>query len=117
MQGTLQVRPCMPPAPPLTVFCAHPTTEKKKEKQKRVARCARSVSTKVDTYQQPPASCRRRGTVGLRGVSRMDAATKPPGMDSRRPRKPTVPRHPTDSPLLLLLQLLRLRVQGCKPCR
>ncbi|MFS2085838.1 hypothetical protein, partial [Stenotrophomonas geniculata] len=30
-----------------------PTAEKKKEKQKRVACCARSVSTKVDTYQQP----------------------------------------------------------------
>ena len=43
------------PAPPLTVSCARPTTEKKKEKQKRVARCARSVSTKVDTHQQPRA--------------------------------------------------------------
>ncbi|MDZ5816020.1 hypothetical protein U4I65_13335, partial [Stenotrophomonas maltophilia] len=41
------------PARPLTVSCARPTTEKKIEKQKRVARCARSVSTKVDTYQQP----------------------------------------------------------------
>ncbi|WP_204373786.1 hypothetical protein, partial [Stenotrophomonas maltophilia] len=41
------------PALPLTVSCARPTTEKKKEKQKRVARCARSVSTKVDTYEQP----------------------------------------------------------------
>ncbi|MNV69959.1 hypothetical protein D3C71_1628950 [compost metagenome] len=54
--------------------------------------------------------------MGLRGVSRMDAATKPPWTDSRRPRKPTVPRHPTEcAPLLLLrllLLLLLLRVQG-----
>ncbi|MBA0251620.1 hypothetical protein D7Y19_09445 [Stenotrophomonas maltophilia] len=41
----------------------------------------------------PPANCRRRGTVDLRGVSRMDAATKPPWTGSRRPRKPTVPCH------------------------
>ncbi len=58
--------------------------------------------------------CRRRGTVGLRGVSRMDAATKPPWTGLRRPRKPTVPRHPADSPLLLLLWLLHSlrQVQG-----
>ncbi|PSD46350.1 hypothetical protein C7E24_10900 [Stenotrophomonas maltophilia] len=46
----------------------------------------------------------------------MDAATKPPWTGLRRPRKPTVPRHPTECMLLLLL-LLRLlhslrRVQG-----
>ncbi|OWQ63910.1 hypothetical protein CEE58_10175 [Stenotrophomonas maltophilia] len=40
----------------------------------------------------------------------MDAATKPPWMGLRRPRKPTVPRHPTECPLLLLLRLLQ--VQG-----
>ncbi|PJO50712.1 hypothetical protein CR156_00065 [Stenotrophomonas lactitubi] len=45
----------------------------------------------------PPGICRRRCTVGLRGVSRMDAATKPPWTDSRRPRKPTVHRHPAGS--------------------
>ncbi|MBA0251763.1 hypothetical protein FEO92_17225 [Stenotrophomonas maltophilia] len=45
---------------------------------------------------RPPGNCRRRGAVGLRGVSRMDAATKPPWTGSRRPRKPTVPRHPTE---------------------
>jgi hypothetical protein len=39
------------PARPLTVSCARPTAEKNKEKQRRVARCARSVSTKVDTCQ------------------------------------------------------------------
>ena len=54
----------------------------------------------------PPAYCRRRGTVGLRGVSGMDAATKPPWMGLRRPRKPTVPRHPTECPPLLLRRLL-----------
>ncbi len=59
-----------------------------------------------------PANCRRRGTVGVRGVSRMDAATKPPWMGSRRPRTSTVPRHPTECQLLLLLLLLPLRVQG-----
>ncbi|WP_219633804.1 hypothetical protein, partial [Stenotrophomonas maltophilia] len=48
------------PARPLTVSCARPTTEKKKEKQKRVARCARSVSTTVDTY--PTAAIARRST-------------------------------------------------------
>ncbi|WP_206541333.1 hypothetical protein, partial [Stenotrophomonas maltophilia] len=66
MQGTLQVRPCKldgaihganapawPTRPTFDSFLPRPTTEKKKEKQKRVARCARSVSTKVDTYQQP----------------------------------------------------------------
>ncbi|OWQ74868.1 hypothetical protein CEE63_09225 [Stenotrophomonas maltophilia] len=36
----------------------------------------------------------------------MDAATKPPWMGLPRPRKPTVPRHPTECPLLLLLRLL-----------
>ncbi|WP_204301871.1 hypothetical protein, partial [Stenotrophomonas maltophilia] len=45
--------PANPPRPTSDGFRARPTTEKKKEKQKRVARCARSVSTKVDTHQQP----------------------------------------------------------------
>ncbi|PNY70652.1 hypothetical protein C1750_18055 [Stenotrophomonas pavanii] len=45
----------------------------------------------------PPANCRRRGTVGLRGVSGTDAATKPPWMGLRRPRKPTVPRIPRNA--------------------
>ncbi len=66
----------------------------------------------------PPANCRRRGTVGLRGVSRMDAATKATWTYLRRPRTPTVPRHPTECQLLLLLLplllllLLPLQVQG-----
>ena len=59
--------------------------------------------------------CQRWGGAGLRGVSRMDAAAKPPGMGLRRPRNLIPPRHPTEC---LLLPLLRhLRVQGCKPCR
>ncbi|RRU04777.1 hypothetical protein EGJ03_07290 [Stenotrophomonas maltophilia] len=36
----------------------------------------------------------------------MDAATKPPWTGLRRPRKPTVPCHPTECPLLLLRRLL-----------
>ncbi len=65
----------------------------------------------------PPAYCRRRGTVGLRGVSGMDAATKPPGTGLRRPRKPTVSRHPTECPLLLLLRPLPWLEAGagCNP--
>ncbi|WP_206746802.1 hypothetical protein, partial [Stenotrophomonas maltophilia] len=58
------------------------------------------VSTKVDTYQQPrrqpsqlPTAagiCQRRGGVGVRGVSRMDAAAKPYliGIWQRRCREP-----------------------------
>ena len=63
--------------------------------------------------------CQRWGGVGLRGVSRMDAAAKPPWTGSRRPRNPTPTRQPTESPLLLLLllRLWPLQVQGCKPCR
>ncbi|CRD45503.1 hypothetical protein BN126310113 [Stenotrophomonas indicatrix] len=67
------------------------------------------VSTKVDTYQQPRRSVRG-GAVW--GVSRMDAAAKPPGTDSRRPRTPTPRRPPTESPLLTLTLLLRLPASG-----
>ena len=59
--------------------------------------------------------CQRRGGVGVRGVSRMDAAAKPPWTDSRRPRTPTLPRHPKECPHLTLT--LTPQVQGCKPCR
>ncbi|PSD24474.1 hypothetical protein C7E13_04810 [Stenotrophomonas maltophilia] len=38
----------------------------------------------------------------MRGVSRMDAAAKPPWTDSRRPRNPTPPRPLTECPLLTL---------------
>ncbi|KAF1015164.1 MAG: Phosphoglycerol transferase I [Stenotrophomonas maltophilia] len=51
-----------------------------------------------------------------RTAGAMDGAYEPPWMGLRRPRKPTVPRHPTECPLLLLLlpsTLLWLRqVQG-----
>ncbi|KAG0775291.1 hypothetical protein G6F21_013955 [Rhizopus arrhizus] len=96
-------------------------------------------STKVDTYQQQPERCRRRGGAGRRGVSRMDAATQPPGVRalclrstaSQAPERtaasgwaglgvygvscqPTPPRHPTECPLLPLLRLLHwlLQLQG-----
>ncbi|HFL5916876.1 TPA: hypothetical protein ACG4ML_001400, partial [Stenotrophomonas maltophilia] len=48
-------------------------------------------------------------------VSRMDAAAKPTGTYLRRPRTPTPPHQSTECPLLLLL--LPLQVQGCKPCQ
>jgi len=64
MQGTLQVRPCKldgaihganapawPTRPTFDSSLRAANHGKKKEKQKRVACCARSVSTKVDTYQ------------------------------------------------------------------
>ena len=62
--------------------------------------------------QQPPEICQRWGGVGLRGVSRMDAAAKPTGTYLRRPRTPTPPRQPTDSPLLTLTLLWPRQVQG-----
>ncbi|AWH18739.1 hypothetical protein C1922_16220 [Stenotrophomonas sp. ZAC14D2_NAIMI4_7] len=78
------------------------------------ARCAATGSDPVP-FRQIAENCRRRGTVGVRGVSRMDAATKATWTYLRRPRTPTVPRHPTECPLLTLT-LIR-QVQGCKPCR
>ena len=54
--------------------------------------------------------CQRRGGVGVRGVSRMDAAAKPTRTYLRRPRNPTPHRKPTECPLLLLLW--PLQVQG-----
>ena len=56
--------------------------------------------------------CQRWGGVGVRGVSRMDAAAKPTGTYLRRPRTPAPPRHPTECVLLLLLRPLLRRVQG-----
>ncbi|PJL48711.1 hypothetical protein B9Y74_12650 [Stenotrophomonas maltophilia] len=49
--------------------------------------------------------CRRWGGVGVRGVSRMDAAAKPTGTYLRRPRTPTPPRQTTEYPLLTLTLL------------
>ena len=86
----------------------------------RHAWMAHSISDRcVDQGRHLPTAakiCQRWGGVGVRGVSRMDAAAKPPGMGSRRPRTPTPPRHPTECMLLLRLLLrplpLPLRVQG-----
>ena len=55
-----------------------------------------------------PGTCRRRGGVGLRGVRGMDAAAKPTRTYLRRPRNPTPPRPPTDSPLWTLTLTLTL---------
>ncbi|OWQ69292.1 hypothetical protein CEE56_14575 [Stenotrophomonas maltophilia] len=61
-------------------------------------------------------NCKRWGGIGGRGVSRMDAAAKPPRTGLRRPRPPIPHRQPTECmPLLLLLPWLGLkplRVQG-----
>ena len=77
------------------------------------------VSTKVDThqeqavaFQQIAETCRRRGGSGCGGVSRMDAATELTWTYLQRPPQPDPPRHPTDSPLLLLQLLLPPQVQG-----
>ncbi|WP_447907150.1 hypothetical protein, partial [Stenotrophomonas geniculata] len=45
--------PAWPTRPTFDSFLRASNHGKEKEKQKRVACCARSVSTKVDTYQQP----------------------------------------------------------------
>ncbi len=66
------------------------------------------VSTKVDTYQPPSESVK--WAVSECGVSRMDAAAELTGTYLQRPRSPTPPRHPTESPLLILL--LRLPASG-----
>jgi len=52
----------------------------------------------IAIYPPSPGNCRRRGGVGWRGVRGMDAAAKPPGTGSRRPRHPTPPRLPTGHP-------------------
>ncbi|OWQ69673.1 hypothetical protein CEE57_12755, partial [Stenotrophomonas maltophilia] len=56
------------------------------------------------------------GGVGVRGVSRMDAAAKLTGTYLQRPRTPTPPRQPTECTLLLLLLLLLLLEcrSGCR---
>ncbi len=122
-------RPCAAhPDRPLTVSVGVQPRKRKKKSKSGSRRCARSsVSTKVDTYQQQCNTqsrqiaeiCRRRGAVGLRGVSRMDAATKPPWMGLRRPRTPTAPRLPPGSQhLILTLTLLWLAAgAGQQPCK
>ncbi|QDY47866.1 hypothetical protein DUW70_04570 [Stenotrophomonas maltophilia] len=60
---------------------------------------------RVDQGRHLPTAagiCQRRGGVGVRGVSRMDAAAKPTWTYLRRPRTPTPPRQSTECPLLTL---------------
>ncbi len=77
-----------------------------------------SISDKsVDQGRHLPTAaglCQRWGGAGVRGVSRMDAAAKPPGTDLRCPRTPTPPRPTTECTLLLLL--LRLPASGRHYC-
>ena len=54
--------------------------------------------------------CLRPVGLGTRGVSRMDAAAKPPGTDSRRPRVLTRPAHPR----LLLSETPRHHPRGLR---
>ncbi len=75
-------------------------------------------------FRQIAENCRRRGGSGCGGVSRMDAATELTWTYLQRPPQPDPPRHPTDSPLLLLLLRLpasgrHYRFGGCRaqPCR
>ena len=67
----------------------------------------------------PPAYCRRRGTVGLRGVSGMDAATKPHGWVYGVPANPQCLAIPRNVRCCCCIgRCLGLKqVQGCKPCR
>ena len=53
-----------------------------------------SISISIEMDPPSPGICRRWGGVGLRGVSRMDAAAKPTRTYLRRPRNPTPPRLP-----------------------
>ena len=66
---------------------------------------------RVDQGRHLPTAagiCQRWGGVGVRGVSRMDAAAKLTGTYLQRPRTPTPPRQPTECMLLPLLRLLPL---------
>jgi hypothetical protein len=80
------------------------------------------VDPRVGQGRHPPTAaeiCQRRGGVGVRGVSRMDAAAKPTWTYLRRPRTPTPPRHNTEIALWLLLLPLLECFGGCRaqPCR
>ncbi len=112
------------PRPPPQTHPARPRTVsvrvhhgKENEDQKRIAALARSRAWLGSTERQCAENCRRRGGSDSGGVSRMDAATKPPWTDSRRPPPSDPPRQPAAILPLLLLLLSTLQVQGCKPCQ
>ncbi|PJL13727.1 hypothetical protein B9Y78_13060 [Stenotrophomonas maltophilia] len=65
----------------------------------------------VDLLQVARNCLRRGGSVGG-GVSAMDGATELTWTYLQRPPQPDPPRHPTGSPLLLRLLLLRLPASG-----
>ncbi len=66
--------------------------------------------------QQTPDNCRRRGGVGLRGVSRMDAAAKPTRTYLRRPRNPTPPRpHGIPAVAVAVAVEIEVEVAGQRP--
>ena len=143
------------PARPRTVsVCVHHGKEREdqKRKRKRIASLCihawrgSTVSTKVDTYQQPRESvgggavwgCRTVGAMGPRHASGGLGRRPNPGLAvcagqrtrARRHRAPkdgftacpAAPHRPAQPaailplPLLLLLLLL-LQVKGCKPCK
>ncbi|PTT37902.1 hypothetical protein DBR33_17485 [Stenotrophomonas sp. HMWF022] len=54
------------------------------------------IHPRMRWIHQTPEICQRWGGVGVRGVSRMDAAAKPTGTYLRRPRTPIPPRHTTE---------------------
>jgi hypothetical protein len=60
------------------------------------------IHPRMTSIHQIARICQGWGGVGVRGVSRMDAAAKPTWTYLRRPRTPTPPRQPTECQLLLL---------------
>ncbi|PTS80190.1 hypothetical protein DBR33_02730 [Stenotrophomonas sp. HMWF022] len=64
----------------------------------QLSKCSISmeIHPRMAWIYQTPGNCQRWGGVGLRGVRGMDAAAKPTGTYLRRPRNPTLPRHPTE---------------------
>ncbi len=76
------------------------------------------VSTKVDTYQQPPESVEGGAVWVVRTVGAMDGAIEPPWTGLRRvlTTHSAPPSH--EMPALALAVAVALsRGQGCKPCK
>ncbi len=109
--------PAQPTHPAADSFRARPPRKRKrrsKAEADRFAALARSRAWLGSTERQCAENCRKRGGSDGGGVSRMDAATKPPWTGLRRPPPSDPPRQP--AAILLLPLLLPLQVQGCKPC-